>query len=106
MKLNTIFTLAYILSFILLIIGLLFKIQHWPNGTNILLSGLVVTLIYIFTGIILVLSDPYIDNPEKAVWVLGFISFSVFAGLLFLVSKPLDRKKDNQLLSEKPFNTK
>jgi|GEM_PF-2402549 len=103
MKLNTVFTIAYILSFIFLIIGLLFKIQHWPYGSNILLIGLVVTLVYIFTGIMMVSSNPNMNNPEKAVWVLGFIALSAFAGLLFLVSKPLDKKKGNQLSSEKPF---
>jgi len=91
MKAYTIFKIAYIFSFILIVIGLLFKIQHWPNGSNILSAGLLFAIVYIFIGIQSVFSNPNIELAEKILWTVGFTCFITLTGLIYMIKKPAEK---------------
>ena len=83
-----VFRWTYILSVILATVGLLFKIQHWPNGNNILSIGLLFSIVYIFIGIQSIMSKPRMQVVEKGAWVACFIFFSAITGLVYMILKP------------------
>jgi len=93
MKASTIYKIAYVLSFMLLIIGLLFKIQHWPYGRDILSVGLLLSIVYVFIGIQTVLSQKSIEISEKIMWVAGFTFVSTITGLMYMLSKHWQRER-------------
>jgi hypothetical protein len=87
MKANTIYKIVYLLSFILITIGLLFKIHHWPYSSDILSVGLLFSIVYVFIGIQTVLSKKRIEISEKIMWVAGFTFVSTITGLMYMLSK-------------------
>ena len=64
---------SFMLSLSVIIIGAIFKIQHWPGAEILLSIGLLINLIYIIIGLIEVYKTN--DKPfiEKLFWLLGFI---------------------------------
>ena len=97
MRAYTIFKIAYVLSFMLVLIGSLFKIQHWPNGSNILSAGLLFAIAYIFIGIQSVFSNPNIELAEKILWTVGFTCFITLTGLVYLIKKPAEKGYKNKI---------
>lgn len=93
MKANTIYKIAYVLSFILLTIGLLFKIHHWPYSRDILSVGLLFSIVYVFIGIQTVLSQKNTEISEKIMWVAGFTFVSTITGLVYMQSKHWERER-------------
>ncbi len=81
-------------SIILILFGVYFKIQHHPGGEDFLITGLILGLLFIFIGMEDVYKDPKRSLPEKAAWLIGFIS--LIGGIIYYfieIKKHLPEKK-------------
>ncbi len=85
MKLGTIVTTSFIVSFILTLVGAYQKIIHAEGADTWLIIGLIASLVFIVTAIYEVRTSKRIDHPEKTMWTLAFIFFSSIAGLIYIL---------------------
>lgn len=79
--------ISYMLSVIMLIIGALFRIQHWPYGNVLFIAGSVFAMIYIVLAIIEILNSPK-SKKYKILWVIAFIlpfAFIKVSTILYLI---------------------
>ena len=74
---------SLLLSIPAIIIGALFKIQHWPSSSLIMLIGLFISLIYIVIGLIDVYKNDNKMLPEKLMWLIGFLMIPMITGLIY-----------------------
>ncbi|RTY95302.1 PLDc N-terminal domain-containing protein [Flavobacterium sp. GT3R68] len=89
MKINkkTILIGCYILSLILILTGVIFKINHWDAPYLSLLEvGLLSSLLFMVLAIAEIVTSKRIDTGEKILWVMGFLVMSTVAGLIYLLS--------------------
>lgn len=84
---NNLFKTAFVISLILTIIGAMMKIYHWEYSSIFLIVGILSILFYIYVGIYEVNNSNRISNSEKVLWTIGFISFSFFVGLFYLIKR-------------------
>lgn len=73
------------ISISITIFGAMFKIMHWPGTSVLLLSGLLLSLIYIVIGLIGIYKTKSKSLVEKFLWLLGFIVFPWIAGLIYYI---------------------
>lgn len=78
--------LSFILSFVIVIIGALFKIMHYPYSQLFLIVGLTSMLVFWYVAISEIRSSTKIDGSEKFMWIFGIIFFGSVAGLVYLLS--------------------
>lgn len=83
MKLGTIVKLSFIISFIFILIGASLKITHSESAGTFLITGVIVSFVFIVTAIYEVRTSNKIDNTEKTMWTIAFIFFSGIAGLVY-----------------------
>jgi hypothetical protein len=83
MKLGTIVTSSFVLSFIIAFIGAWLKIIHSPSAEIALFIGIAATLVFVVTAIYEVRTSPKIGNIEKTLWTLAFIFFSGITRLIY-----------------------
>ena len=76
----------YVLSFIILFLGAIFKILHQPFGSEIMGLALISSIIYIVLSLLEIFKSERIDKTEKIMWLVGFIFLSTVAGFIYLVS--------------------
>ncbi len=92
MKLNQdkIFKISLFLSFSITLIGVMFKLMHWPGGSYILAGGVLFSLLYIVIALTTIFPDPKIPLFEKFLWLVGFIFTGQITGFLyyFMMIKP------------------
>lgn len=82
MKLKSIHLTTLVLGSFGIIIGILFKIQHWEGAGMLLIIGFAFALIYTFIGIrILYASGKSLF--EKSFWLLRFLFMNLLTGLVF-----------------------
>lgn len=74
---------SLLLSIPVIIIGALFKIQHWPSASLIMSIGLFISLIYIVIGLIDVYKNDNKMLPEKLMWLIGFLMIPMITGLIY-----------------------
>ena len=81
---ETFIRISYVLSVVLLIIGALFKIQHWPYAIPIWIAGGVAGLVFSFLSIAEVLTC---TKPVwyKALWIVVFVVPMCFLSTLLYV---------------------
>ncbi|HXH99115.1 MAG TPA: hypothetical protein VNI52_02515 [Sphingobacteriaceae bacterium] len=84
MKKSSLFKPAFLLSLLVGIIGSFFKIMHLPGLIGFIIIGVVLTLVYIVSGLYEVYGSGKISKNEKVMWTIGFILFSFITGLLYL----------------------
>ncbi len=84
---NNLFKTAFVISLILTIIGAMMKIYHREYSSIFLIVGILSILFYIYVGIYEVNNSNRISNSEKVLWTIGFISFSFFVGLFYLIKR-------------------
>ena len=77
---------ALILSLVATIMGAVFKIQHWPGSSPLLLIGVFTSLIYIVIGLSEIYKTESKSVIEKLFWLIGFIVFSPLTGLIYYYS--------------------
>jgi hypothetical protein len=87
MKTNNdkIVNISFILSFVLTIVGALFKIMHWPGATILLIIGLSSLAVFIITALYEVYNSKTINSSEKLMWTVGFLCLSSIAGLVYVL---------------------
>ncbi|MFD0777332.1 hypothetical protein ACFQZF_01080 [Flavobacterium myungsuense] len=78
--------MSFIVSFVLTIPGALFKIMHWPFANFFLMIGVLSLLIFIVGSIYEISNSKKIEGTEKFIWIMGFIFFGMFTGLIYLLS--------------------
>jgi len=66
---------SLMISLSVLIIGAMFKIQHWPGGRLLLSIGLLISLIYIVIGLIEIYKTESKSLFEKLSWIIGLIYY-------------------------------
>jgi len=83
---NQILNISFILSIVIVIIGALFKIMHYPFSQLLLIAGLISMLVFWFVAIREIKSSTKIDGSEKFMWIFGLITLGCFAGMLYVFS--------------------
>ena len=79
----TIFKVALIVTVVFNLLGILFKISHYPYQSLLLSISIITSLIFIILGLIDVFKNNNSMSYEKIMWTVGFIFLSWIAGLLY-----------------------
>lgn len=77
---------SFIISFVITIPGALFKIMHWPFANIFLMIGVLSLVVFIIGSIYEISNSKKLEGTEKFMWIMGFIFFGMFTGLLYLLS--------------------
>lgn len=77
-----IYRISLFLSFSLLLLGILCKIQHWPGGNTLMAFGFVLALGYLLIALIQIFNSEK-SFLEKIVWMLGFVFFAWITGFIY-----------------------
>ena len=80
--LNIVFTL----SIVLVTLGALFKIMHYPYSQTLMIIGLLSMLVFWFLTLSEIISSTRIPGSEKFMWIIGLIFCGSIAGLVYLLS--------------------
>jgi hypothetical protein len=75
---------SFIISFVLTILGALFKIMHLPFALGLLTIGLLLLGFFIVVSVNEILKSKKLDGTEKFMWIMGLLFFGIFTGLLYL----------------------
>jgi uncharacterized membrane protein HdeD (DUF308 family) len=59
--------------------------MHKPVGEYLLFASLTLGAVFIITAILEVSRSSKISRNEKTMWIMGFLFFTVIAGLLYLL---------------------
>mgnify|MGYP001205029854 FL=1 len=81
------YRLFLVASFMLTLIGSLFKIMHWPLAGFLVSAGIVSSLFYIIPALIKIYKNKQKSILEKLLWLLGFICFSWIVGVIYYYSE-------------------
>ena len=76
----------YVLSFIILLLGAIFKILHQPLAAEIMGLAFISSIVYIVLSFIEIFKSDRIDKTEKVMWLVGFIFLGTVAGFIYLIS--------------------
>lgn len=86
MKNKQILNLSFVLSIVIVLVGALFKIMHYPYSQLLLIVGLISMLVFWYVAISEIKSSTKIDGSEKFMWIFGIIFLGSVAGLVYLLS--------------------
>jgi hypothetical protein len=86
MKNKQILNLSFVLSIVIVLVGALFKIMHYPFSQLLLIVGLISMLVFWYVAISEIKSSTKIDGTEKFMWIFGIIFLGSVAGLVYLLS--------------------
>ena len=84
MKLSTIVKASFWLSIANTLLGAYLKITHHSNAELFLITGIVLTMLFIVSAIIEVRSSTRIGFNEKTMWTIAFLFLSGIAGLVYM----------------------
>jgi hypothetical protein len=79
-----IIVISLAISFILTIVGALFKIMHWPFASSLIGIGLLLSLVYIVLCLIEISNSKKTNTAERFMWLVGFIFMAQITGLVYL----------------------
>ena len=71
-------------SFLSIMLGLIFKIMHYQYSWTIIMVGLLAAILYTIIALFEIWSSKQILTAEKLMWTSGFIVMSGLTGLLYL----------------------
>lgn len=83
MNSKTLYKTALILTAVFSVVGILFKLQHYPYGSFLLGISTLTSLGFIIPGLLDVFPNRRIKPHEKLMWTVGFVFLSWVAGLLY-----------------------
>lgn len=86
MKNKQILNISFVLSIVIVLVGALFKIMHYPYSQLFLIVGLISMLVFWYLAISEIKSSTKIDGTEKFMWIFGIIFLGSVAGLVYLLS--------------------
>ena len=81
-----ILTVSLLLSIVIMIVGTLLKIMHYPYFEILLLIGLISTFVFWYIAISEIKSSNKISGAEKIMWIIGLIFISSITSLVYLLS--------------------
>ena len=90
------YKISLIISLSIIIVGIIFKILHFPYAEAILLIGQILGLLYTIIGLVCIYKSADISIYEKIFWTIGFIIFSLGFGLYYYF-KEIKPKIQNNL---------
>lgn len=73
MENKQILNISLLFSVIIVIVGTLFKILHYPYSQLFLASGFIAMLVFCFVAISEIRSSTKINQSEKFMWILSLI---------------------------------
>lgn len=77
------YRLSLNISIAILIVGFLFKIQHYPGGNMLMIIGYILSIVYIVIALYDIFISNEIDLLEKGAWLIGFILITPITGLYY-----------------------
>ena len=86
MENKQILTISLLLSTVIVIVGTLLKIMHYPYFEMLLLTGFISTFVFWYIAILEIKSSTKISGAEKFMWIFGLIFISSLTSLVYLLS--------------------
>lgn len=86
MENKQILNISLLFSVIIVIVGTLFKILHYPYSQFFLASGFIAMLVFCFVAISEITSSTKINQSEKFMWIFGLIFISSITSLVYILS--------------------
>ena len=86
MENKQILTISLFLSTVIVIIGTLLKIMHYPYSEMLLVIGFISTFVFWYIAIPEIKSSTKIKGAEKFMWIFGLIFISSITSLVYLLS--------------------
>lgn len=90
MKSGTILKINFFAGFFITMIGAYHRITHTAGADMWLITGLILSVIFIIQAIAEINSSKRINNLEKILWTIGLVFFNTVTGLIYLL---VSRKK-------------
>ena len=84
MKKSTLYLVSLIGSVGVMVVGSFFKIQHQVNAQFWLALGAILTIPFVYLGIVDAFADRKNESVVKTMWAVGFIFLSCIAGFVYL----------------------
>jgi hypothetical protein len=81
-----ILNISFTSSIVVVIVGALFKIMHYPYSQPLLIIGLLSLLVFWYVSLSEIKSSTKIDASEKFMWFIGLIFCGSIADLVYLLS--------------------
>lgn len=70
-------------SLAILMIGFFFKLMHWPGGNTIISIAYALSIVYVVIGVVETLQDVNKEMLEKGAWLMGFIYITPITGIVY-----------------------
>lgn len=86
MKKSQILYILFTISIVVVILGALFKIMHYPYSLTLMIIGLLSMLLFWILTLTEIMSSTRISGSEKFMWLIGLIFCGSIAGLVYLLS--------------------
>jgi hypothetical protein len=86
MKNKQILNVSFIASIVIVILGALIKIMHYPYSQIVLVVGLLSLVVFWIVAISEIKSSTRITGSEKFMWIIGLIFCGSITGLVYLLS--------------------
>ena len=86
MKSIQILNVSFTASIVIVILGALIKIMHYPYSQIVMVIGLFSLLVFWFVAISEIKSSTLISGSDKFMWIIGLIFCGSIAGLVYLLS--------------------
>ena len=86
MENKQILTISLLLSTVIVIIGTLLKIMHYPYSEMLLVIGFISTFVFWYIAIPEIKSSTKIKGAEKFMWIFGLIFINSLTSLVYLLS--------------------
>lgn len=86
MENKQILNISLLFSVIIVIVGTLFKILHYPYSQLFLALGFIAMLVFCFVAISEIRSSTKINQSEKFMWIFGLIFISSITSLVYILS--------------------
>jgi len=75
---------TYLFNIALTIVGVMFKIYHYPNGETFIFFAIVAMMTYSLPVLLEVFRSTRIGISEKLMWVTGMLCLTPIAGYLYV----------------------
>ena len=86
MENKQILTISLLLSIVIVIVGALLKIMHYPYSEMVIFIGFISTFVFWYIAIPEIKSSTKINGSEKFMWIFGLIFISSITSLVYLLS--------------------
>ncbi len=74
---------SLIAGIVLVILGAFYKTQHHTGASEFLITGMLISLVYVIIGLSEISRDEKKTLFAKLLWLLGFILFTAIAGIVY-----------------------